>query len=301
MKKYQEVGATNNNLPAHPECKTVDELKNKNIYFSHEQLQTTMSNAEPLDINLDDLPTPQTAVDGQEEPTKKKKKRKKAKKPTDAAAAPATPPAPPVKGIKMGPLIMLVMMTGTTLLPVLLYAGDWMGNFLQKQHIMGNIGHKLNIGASPKKRVMSFYEKHSPEKIDEVDVILAKYYGDYPKLVKRLERKYQDYGYFINWEKDEAPMTLAFEKLDETKVFFQKKFNKHAPQSVKNASRNISYNVGTLIRKGRVVWKKKVWPILEPLFGVPDGAKAQKRKDKQDAQNRKGRRKKNTDFHDDEM
>jgi len=164
---------------------------------------------------------------------------------------------------------------------------------------MGNIGHKMGIGASPKKRVMSFYEKHSPEKIDEVDAILAKYYGDYPTLVKRLERKYHDYGYFINWEQDEAPMTLAFEKLDDTKKYAQKQFNKYAPQGAKNAARNINYNLGKLYRKGKVVWKKQLWPILEPIFGVPDGAKAQKRKDREAHANAKGRRKKNTDYRDD--
>jgi hypothetical protein len=257
-----------------------------------------------FELNLDDLPAPQTNVEEEgngEEPTKKKKKRKKTKAVGAAAPAPATPPVPAAKGIKMGPLIMLIMMTGTTLLPVLLYAGDWFGNYMQKAHILGNLGHKLNIGSSPKKRVFSFYEKHSPEHLDEVDSILAKYYGDYPKLVKRLERKYQDYGYFINWEKDEAPMTLAFEKLDETKQLIQKQFNKHAPQGVKNAARNINYNVSKLYRKGRVVWRKKVWPLLEPIFGVPDGAAAQKRKDREESLNKKGRRRKNTDYVDDEM
>lgn len=256
-----------------------------------------------FELNFDDLPTPQTDAkneqDEGEEPAMKKKKRKKTK-PT-STGGPATPPAPASKGIKMGPLIMLIMMTGTTLLPALLYAGDWFGNVIQKQHILGNLGHKLNIGASPKKRVYSFYEKHAPEKLDEVDAILAKYYGDYPKLVKKLERKYQDYGYFLHWEQDEAPMTLAFEKLEETKKYIQKKFNQHAPQGAKNAVRNIQYNLSKLYRKGRVIWKKKVWPILEPFFGVPDGTAAQKRKDREAAQNRKGRRKKNSDYRDDEM
>jgi hypothetical protein len=258
-----------------------------------------------FELKLDDLPTPETNVEG-EEPTKKKKKRKKSKaKSADAQQQQAQQqaanvPAPAAKGIKSGPLILLVMLTGTTLLPALLYAGDWFGNFLQKQHIMGNIGHRLNIGASPKKRVLSFYEKHSPEKIEEVDVILAKYYGDYPKLTKRLERKYQDYGYFLNWEQDEAPMTLAFEQLDETKKLIQKKFNKYAPQGAKNTARNISFNLNKVYRKGRIIWRKQVWPVIEPIFGVPDGGAAQKRKDREAAQNSKGRRKKNKDFRDDE-
>ncbi len=275
-----------------------------------------------FDLNMDaDFPTPGTKVaddanaedvtfgdtndgDGDDEVKKvtKKKKRKKTKV-TDQSAQAGTPQTPPTasQGIKSGPLIMLIMLTGTTLLPALLYAGDWLGAFIQKNHIMGSLGHKLNIGSSPKKRVLSFYEKHDPEKIDEVEKILAKYYGDYPKLIKRLERKYQDYGYFLNWEKDEAPMTLAFEMLNETKEKVQKEFNKRAPQQVKTAVRNISYNLGTLYKKGRVVWKKTVWPIIEPIFGVPDGAKEQKRKDRAEAQKRKGRRKANAEYRDDEF
>ncbi len=275
-----------------------------------------------FDLNTDaDFPTPQTQVaaddsgenaddfqfgngnaadDGEVKVTKKKKRKKTKVGAAQAAQAGASPPSSS-QGIKTLPLVMLVMLTGTTLLPALLYAGDWIGAFVQKNHIMGNLGHKLNIGSSPRKRVLSFYEKHDPEKIDEVDKILSKYYGDYPKLIKRLERKYQDYGYFLNWEQDEAPMKLAFEKLDETKEAIQKEFNKRAPQKVKTAVRNISFNLGTLYKKGRVVWKKTVWPILEPVFGVPDGAKEQKRKDKAEAQKRKGRRKANTEYRDDEF
>lgn len=236
----------------------------------------------------------------------KKKKRKKSKLASSQQANGGQSKAPPQSssaggGIKTLPLIMLLMLTGTTLLPALLYAGDYISSFMAKNHILGNLGHKLNIGSSPRKRVLSFYEKHDPDKLDEVDKILAKYYGDYPKLIKRLERKYQDYGYFLNWEEDEAPMTLAFEKLDETKIMIQKEFNKRAPQQVKTAVRNISFNLGKLYKKGRVIWKKQVWPILEPVLGVPDGAKEQKRKDRAEAQKRKGRRKANDEYRDDEF
>jgi hypothetical protein len=269
-----------------------------------EKLLEEVSNEFDLN-NLDaDFPTPNTKVEneGDEEIEVKKVKKKKRKKSKVAAAAtPQEAPAPASAGIKSGPLILLVMLTGTTLLPAILYAGDYFGAFIQKNHIMGNLAHKLNIGTSPKKRVLSFYEKHDPNKINEVETILAKYYGDYPKLIKRLERKYQDYGYFMNWEQDEAPMTLAFEKLDETKKFIQKEFNKRAPQSIKTVARNVNYNVSKMYRKGRVVWKKKVWPFLEPVFGVPKGAKDQKRKDRAEANKRKGRRKTNDEYRDDEF
>lgn len=266
-----------------------------------------------FDLDLDPaFPTPQTRVEieeedatGEEELIKvatKKKKRKKTK-----AVGGSTPQETPVSssgGIKTLPLVMLIMLTGTTLLPALLYAGDWFGGFMQKNHILGSLGHKLNVGSSPKKRVLSFYEKHDPEKLNEVDTILSKYYGDYPKLIKRLERKYGDYGYFMNWEQDEAPSKLAFEKIDETKKAIQKEFNKRAPQSIKTAARNISYNLSTLYKKGRVVWKKQIWPILEPVFGVPDEkkAKAQKRKDSAEAKKKKkGKKRAKDEYRDDEM
>lgn len=206
------------------------------------------------------------------------------------------------EGIKTLPLVMLFMLTATTVLPALLFVGDKLGAYVQNKHLMGNIGFRLGVGPSPKKRVLSFYEKHDPAKIEEVPTIMSKYYGDYPKLVKRLERKYGDYGYFINWETDEAPMTLAFDQLRDTGDMIQEQWNVYAPQFAKTGARNMKHNFTFLYKKVRVVWKKKVWPHLEPYFGVPDekAARAQKRKDAQAAGAAKpGRRKKNTEYRDD--
>jgi len=209
-------------------------------------------------------------------------------------------------GIKTLPLVMLVMLTGTTLLPAILYMGDYFSAFIAKNHIMGNLGHRLGIGPSPKKRVLSFYEKHDPEKLSEVPTILSKYYGDYPKLVKRLERKYGDYGYFLNWEKDEAPMNLAFEQLWETKDVLTKKFDLYAPAIVKTGLRNMRHNFGFLYKQGSKAWKKTVWPVLEPYLGVPDAKKArqQKLKDKKEAEKRKkeatGQRRRSAEFRDED-
>lgn len=211
-------------------------------------------------------------------------------------------------GIKTLPLVMLIMLTGTTVLPALLYMGDYFGAMIQKKHLLGNIGHKLGIGPTPKKRVISFYEKHDPEKITDVDGILAKYYGDYPKLVKRLERKYGDYGYFINWEQDEAPMTLAFDQLWETRDMLAAQFDRHAPAIVKTGARNMRHNLGFVYKKGYTAWKKQVWPILQPYLGVPDAKTARKQKlmDKKEAEKRKkearGQRGRSAEFRDeDEM
>ena len=210
-------------------------------------------------------------------------------------------------GIKRTPLILLILLTGTTLLPALIYAGDYLSSFLAQNNVLGAIGFRLGIGSVPRKRVLSFYEKHAPEKVNDVPHILSKYYGDYPTLIKKLERKYQDYGYFLGWEEDEAPMRLAMEQLQSTYTdVWLVNWNRYAPQILKTGARNIRYNLTFLVKKFRKVWKRQIWPWLEPIFGVPDEAAArkQKRKDAAEARARKqrtaGTRRKNTDFRDEE-
>lgn len=260
----------------------------------------------------DDHQAPTEDLDTAAEEVNMPKKKKKSKGGQHSGAAPVIPPGigggGKNGGIKTVPLIFLVLLVGSTLLPALIYMGDYAAAFLSKSNVMGSIGFRLGIGAVPKKRVLSFYEKHNPEKLDEVPGILAKHYGQYPKLIKKLERKYQDYGYFVGWEEDEAPMRIAMEQLQATyDVWLQQYWNKYAPQLLKTAFRNIRYNLTFLYKKSKKVWKKKIWPLLEPIFGVPEGAAAQKRKDAAEARARQqkksgsgGGRRRNTDFRDDD-
>jgi len=217
-----------------------------------------------------------------------RKKKSKASSCCDDTKCDTPPKKSSEKGIKTTPLILLVLLVGTAVLPGLIYASDIIGGFLQKNHVLGQIGFRLGIGSVPKKRVMSFYEKHDPNKLPEVPVILSKYYGEYPKLVKKLERKYQDYGYFIGWEEDEAPLTLALEQLQETyTLWINSYWNVYAPQQLKTAARNIRYNLTFLQKKFRKAWKKQIWPHLEPFLGVPKGAEKQKRQDAAEAKKRR--------------
>lgn len=190
--------------------------------------------------------------------------KKKTKASTKAKGAAA--PVPKKKeGIKTTPLILLCCMLGTTLLPVLIYASD----YLASHNVLGQVGFRLGIGAVPKRRVLSFYEKHAPEKLGTVPNILATNYGKYPELIKKLERKYQDYGYFIGWEQDEAPMTKALEGIREAyESWITDYWNRYAPQPLKTAFRNVRYNLTFLYKRGSKIWKKKVWPVLEPIFGT---------------------------------
>lgn len=236
----------------------------------------------------DDIPKQQQEEEEEPSVVLKKKKKKKVRS-TDENDDAYTMPMPPKKkssgGIKTLPLIFLLLMTGTTLLPVILYASDFVGGYLQKNSsIMNQIGFRLGLGSVPRKRVVSFYEKHDPTKLSDVPDILSKYYGEYPTLIKKLERKYQDYGYFIGWEKDAAPMTLALEQVQETyDLWLTHYWNVYAPQSIKTAARNVRYNLGFLYKKFLKVWKKTLWPALEPFLGVPKGVEQQKRKDAQEA------------------
>lgn len=216
--------------------------------------------------------------------------RKKKAKQSSCCDGPACAPKKQSKdqGIKTTPLILLILMVGTTILPGLIYASDYLGAFMAKNNVLGQIGFRLGMGAVPKKRVMSFYEKHDPNKLNEVPTILSKYYGDYPKLIKRLERKYQDYGYFLGWEEDEAPLVQAKEQLADTySLWINSYWNVYAPQPAKTAARNIRYNLTFLHKKFYKFFWKKLWPHLEPFFGVPKGAEKQKRADREAARKRR--------------
>jgi hypothetical protein len=191
-----------------------------------------------------------------------KKKSKVASK--SKASSSSMQPVKKKEGIKRTPLILLCCLMGTTLLPLLIYASD----YLASHNVLGQVGFRLGIGAVPRRRVLSFYEKHAPEKLSTVPTILASNYGKYPELIKKLERKYQDYGYFIGWEQDEAPLTKALEGLRNTyELWITDYWNRYAPQILKTYFRNARYNLTSLYKRGSKIWKKKIWPLLEPVFG----------------------------------
>lgn len=288
-----------------------DQHGNVNVTDDHEQVGThdfdgSLPMPPPRKKEVPVVETVDSDSDAEDEavvPVANLPKKKKKKK--SAASAMPQPPAKK-EGIKTLPLIFLIIMTGTTLLPALLYGADYLQAFAATNNMAGQIGFRLGIGAVPRKRVLSFYEKHDPNKLLDVPTVLSKYYGEYPVLIKKLERKYQDYGYFLGWEEDEAAVRLAMEQVQASyEVWLTDYWNRYAPQTAKTAARNIRYNVTFLIKKGRKVWKKHVWPVLEPVFGVPGGAAKQKRQDAADASKRKGKkpagtRRKKKDFRDDE-
>jgi hypothetical protein len=228
-----------------------------------------------------------------------RKKGRKQLRNADKARGLPIPPGGSKKdgGLKMLPLILLILVTGTTLFPLLLYASDMLGSLMNKSgytprgsgSMLGNLGYQLHIGPIPRQRVLTFYEKHDPSKIEDIPTILRKHYGSYPTLIKRLERKYHDYGYFLNWEEDETSWKSVQRVLNEyyETVWLQQYWNVYAPRSVRNAARNARQNIAMIVKKSKKIWKKQVWPVLEPVFGVPKGTEQQKRRDAAEAEKRR--------------
>ena len=154
----------------------------------------------------------------------------------------------------------------------------------------------LGMAATPKERLAKFYGKHNPDKVDEVaartsaslffvfflssrseenkesgvatprprlsvlslspQVLIKKYSGNYPKMVKVLEAKYHDYGFFLGWEEDANFKT--FFKKEAVRYFGKAQFlyKKHMPYKLRGAFYNMYYNISTVLQ-----------PLTDPLWG----------------------------------
>lgn len=201
--------------------------------------------------------------------------------------------------IKLLPLVFLFLLTASTALPAFFWILDNASSVLVKTNLTGQLGYRMGIGSTPRKRITSFYEKHSPEKLGSVDATLGKYYGDYKTLTRKLERKYSDYGYFVGWEEDEAASKLAWAKIEEYQKDLSKTYRKNAPKQLVQASDNFYYNIGGITKKVKVIWKKQIWPVLKPIVWVADEKEA-KRQKKVDAKKYGKKKKGSAAFRDEE-
>eukprot|EP01084_Bolivina_argentea_P101738 182351_1 len=87
------------------------------------------------------------------------------------------------KGIRMAPLILLVVLFGPMLLPGIIWAWNNVSNT--------ELGVKLGMRMDHRTRLVKFYKEHSPEKITQVDRILGKYKGREAQLFSKLEATYK--------------------------------------------------------------------------------------------------------------
>lgn len=161
--------------------------------------------------------------------------------------------------IKWKHVALLVMMTGTAVLPAVLWVVDKTSTLLNQNDAFKSMGIKLGMTPTPKERLEKFYKKHDePEKLQEVDHLLTKYAGSYDKMIKVLESKYNDYGYFIGWEMDSDWRVLMGKEMKKTYQKARKIYQKKVPWGVQRTFYNIYYNA------------KKVYYKIYNVFVPPE-------------------------------
>jgi len=156
--------------------------------------------------------------------------------------------------IKWTNVAILFMLTGTAVLPLVMFIADnasaTIGSMMPGLSSgLAPIGVKLGFVATPKIRLTQFYEKHNPEKLEDVEKVMLKYAGDYKTMTKKLEAKYNDYGFFIGWEQESDFRT----KQKETLEYVQKKgivyYQRYMPWQIRQALRNIYLNLSRHFKK----------------------------------------------------
>lgn len=114
-------------------------------------------------------------------------------------------------GIKWKYIFFIVLLFGTTAIPVVIKVLDTLAPMassgLRRAGMV--VGFQAGMVATPRYRLEKFYEKHNPDKLPEVPSVLRKYADDYPKMIKILEAKYHDYGFFIGWKNDDSTVQMA--------------------------------------------------------------------------------------------
>lgn len=147
------------------------------------------------------------------------------------------------QGIKWKYVFFFVLLFGTGMAPFLFMLVDAVkpvvGNSLSR------VSAQIGLAPTPKMRLVKFYEKHNPDKVKEVDALIGKYTTDYPKMVKILEAKYQDYGFFLGWEKDNEASKIFQRYAAKYSRLARYYYRKHVPIDIRMAffrMYNIIYN-----------------------------------------------------------
>ena len=184
------------------------------------------------------------------------------------------------KGIKWKYVAFLALLFGSAILPALLWVVDNVGGLLGAgaSSSLSGLGAKLGMSATPTERLTSFYEKHNPDKVDEVDALIAKYAGNYPKMVKVLEAKYGDYGYFMGWENDAsftAFLSKEGAKWAQASQFYYRRYMPYkARMAFYKMYEALDRIFGPSINLFRTIlldWLSPAFPSLEKWIGKPPG------------------------------
>ncbi|KAJ1451699.1 hypothetical protein M885DRAFT_468177 [Pelagophyceae sp. CCMP2097] len=182
----------------------------------------------------------------------------------DEYVAPKRPAgfAPKKAGIQWKYVAFLFLLFGTAMLPAVLWVGDKVASLGGGAAKAGgaSLSHRLGLAATPKDRLVLFYEKHNSEKVGEVDGLVKKYAGNYAKMVKVLEAKYQDYGFFIGWEKDGDFSTFMINEGAKSLRLAERYYQVYVPFRVRITLFRMYTNVHTVTS-----------PVVTPLYRMARG------------------------------
>lgn len=174
-------------------------------------------------------------------------------------------------GIKWLHIFFLVLMMGSAILPAIVFLIDNMGGAVNG--LLPSLGAAMaaaGMVATPKKRLIEFYEKHDPEKVDKVEAAIKRYAGDYKTMTKRLEAKYNDYGFFIGWENDSGFAAIQKEGMavlqEKGAVYYQQ----YVPFQIRNGFKNIYLNANH--------YGKKAYKMLDKMVGGKPAPKSKRSK-----------------------
>jgi len=151
--------------------------------------------------------------------------------------------------IKWKYIVMLGLLTGTAVLPAALWVVDNVasasGSALSAS--LSAFGGRVGLTATPKSRLEKFYEKHNPDKLPEIPALIHKYAGNYDKMIKVLEAKYHDYGFFLGWRDDAAFKTIA--KTESIKYYNRALvyYRRYVPYKLRGAFYNMYYNAERIL------------------------------------------------------
>mmetsp|Transcript_18013 Transcript_18013/g.55412 ORF Transcript_18013/g.55412 Transcript_18013/m.55412 type:complete len:258 (-) Transcript_18013:916-1689(-) len=177
-------------------------------------------------------------------------------------------------GIKWKYVAFLVLLFGSAAMPVVLFLVDNLGGVFGTgaTAAFGAATARMGLTPTPKDRLQLFYEKHNPEKVDEVDHLIDKYAGSYPKMVKVLEAKYGDYGFFLGWEQDRTFKSFLMKEAGEWSNRVQFYYKKYVPYKARVAFYKM-YSVLDQIFRPYVDFIRArlldFFPELKDYIGVP--------------------------------
>ena len=101
--------------------------------------------------------------------------------------------------------------------------------------------------------------------VDKVAAAIKRYAGDYKTMTKRLEAKYNDYGFFIGWENDSGFAAIQKEGMAVLQEKGAAYYQQYVPFQIRNGFKNIYLNANFY---GKKAYKMVSWQSATVVTAV---------------------------------